>query len=275
MVIKEACNSKDFKNYDTQRLREELLISNLFVNNTVNLTYCYIDRIIVGGVVPVKEPLKLGTSNELKSEFFLARREMGVLNIAGKGKIIVDGVTYNMNKYDCLYIGRGSRDIQFISDDENNPAKFYLNSCPAHKDYPTTHAPMSKATPKHVGSKEKSNERTLYKYIYPQGIQSCQLVMGCTMLNEGSVWNTMPVHTHDRRMEVYLYFDLGDDVVFHLMGKGDETRHIVMHNEESVISPSWSIHSGCGTKNYTFIWGMCGENQDFDDMDNIEIKDMK
>jgi 4-deoxy-L-threo-5-hexosulose-uronate ketol-isomerase len=225
--------------------------------------------------MPVKEPQKLGTSNELKSEYFLARREMGVINIGGNGKIIVDGVSYNMNKYDCLYIGKGSKDITFISDDENNPAKFYLNCCPAHKEYPTSHAPLSKATPKHLGSKATCNERTIYKYIYPEGIKSCQLVMGCTMLEEGSVWNTMPTHTHDRRMEVYLYFDLGDDIVFHLMGKGDETRHIVMHNEESVISPSWSIHSGCGTKNYTFIWGMCGENQDFDDMDHIAIKDMK
>lgn len=276
MEVREACNSKDFVSYDTKRLRDDFLITDLFTLGETKVVYSHNDRIIVGGVVPASNPLKLEAATEIRAKYFLERREMGVLNIGGKGSIIVDGTTYEMNKYDCLYIGRGSKEITFASDDETKPAKFYFNSVPAHKTYPTTHAPMSKANPKKVGSIETSNERTIYQYIHPDVIQSCQLVMGCTLLEKGSVWNTMPPHTHDRRMEVYLYFDMDDEnVVFHMMGKPDETRHIVVKNEEAVISPSWSIHAGVGTRNYTFIWGMCGENMDYDDMDHIKIKDLK
>lgn len=275
MKVRQASGQQDYKNYDTKRLREEYLIENLFIADSIELTYSHFDRIIAGGAMPIKGELILTAGDELRAQYFLERREMGIINIGDKGYVIADGVRYEMEKYDCLYLGRGVKDVKFISSDGGAPAKFYFNSVPAHKEFPTVHMPNKQATPVRLGSKAECNERTIYKYIHGGGIKSCQLVMGLTILNEGSVWNTMPVHTHERRMEVYLYFDMKESIVFHMMGPKDETRHIIMHNEQAVISPSWSIHSGCGTSNYTFIWGMCGENQAFDDMDGIKTEDLK
>lgn len=276
MEIRQPSSKNDYKSYDTNRLREEYLIDSLFSKDSVNLTYSHFDRIIAGGAMPVDKELQLTAGDELRAQYFLERRELGIINIGGKGIVIADGINYDMDKYDCLYLGRGVKDIVFKSLDSASPAKFYLNSCPAHKEYPSVHMPNKQATPVKLGSKSECNERTIYKYIHSGGILSCQLVMGLTILEDGSVWNTMPTHTHERRMEVYMYFDMSEDsLVFHLMGSPDETRHIVMRNEQAVISPSWSIHSGCGTKNYTFIWGMCGENQEFTDMDAVNIKDIR
>lgn len=276
MKVREPSNSLDYKHYDTERLRKEYLIEDVFGIDEINLVYSHIDRIIVGGVVPVEKSVVLETAPELRSPTFLARREMGIINIGGDGVVTIDGAKYPMTKYDCLYVGRGAAKITFESDDKTNPAKFYLNSVPAHTSYPTKLCRQKDANARHLGSKSNCNERTIYRYILPGGVDSCQLVMGLTHLEEGSIWNTMPCHTHERRMEVYLYFDMSDeDIVMHFMGPKDETRHIVMKNEEAIISPSWSIHSGAGTRNYTFIWGMCGENQDFDDMDNFVTTELK
>ena len=276
LEIRDYCNKEDYKHYDTARLRKEFLIESPFGIDECKFVYSYIDRIIAGGVIPVEKKVVLESAPELRSKTFLARREMGVINIEGKGVIEVDGEIYELDHFDCLYVGRGKEKIVFSSVDKANPAKFYINSAPAHMTYPTVLTTLEQADHRYLGSKETCNERTIHRYILPGKVQSCQLVMGLTHLEVGSIWNTMPCHTHDRRMEVYMYFDMGeDDVVMHFMGPGDETRHIVMKNEQAVISPSWSIHSGAGTKNYTFIWGMVGENQDFDDMDNIVATDLK
>ena len=275
MEIRTASSPKDVKHYTTERLREEFLIQNLFVPNEIKLVYSHIDRIITGAAVPLS-PLTLTAGDELRAEYFLQRREMGVINIGGKGTITIDGKVYELeNKYG-IYIGMGSKDIVFSSADSSNPAKFYINSAPAHKTYPTVLIKPEDCVFVELGSLEESNHRTIRKYILPGQVESCQLVMGMTSLKPGSVWNTMPCHTHDRRMEVYLYFDMPEDaLVFHYMGEPNETRHIVMRNEEAVISPSWSIHAGSGTQAYTFIWGMVGENQDFDDMDGAAMSDIK
>ena len=276
MELRTACSPKDAKHYDTDRLREEFLIQNLFRENEIKYVYSHIDRIITGGAKPVGKALTIEAGDELRAEYFLERREMGIFNIGGLGKVTVDGTAYELRYKDAIYIGRGSKDIKLESADDSNPAKFYFNSCPAHKEYPTKVVHPEDVFTRELGSAEGCNHRFLRRYILPGQVESCQLVMGMTTLCEGSVWNTMPCHTHDRRMEVYLYFELGkDDVVFHLMGEPTETRHIVMRNEEAVISPSWSIHSASATKNYTFIWGMCGENQDFDDMDNVAMTDLR
>ena len=276
MELRTASSPRDVKTYDTKRLREEFLIDDLFKADDVKLVYSHIDRIITGSAVPVKAPLALATGDELRAEYFLQRRELGVINIGGEGTVTVDGTVYTLRNRDGLYVGRGSKEVVFASCDPANPAKFYLNSCPAHTAYPTVYIRPEDCVRAELGSLETANHRTICKYILPGQVQSCQLVMGMTKLEPGSVWNTMPCHTHDRRMEVYLYFDLPEDgFVMHFMGEGDETRHIIMRNEQAVISPSWSIHSGCGTQAYTFIWGMCGENQDFDDMDGIVMKDLK
>lgn len=276
MELRAASNPRDVKNYTTDRLREEFLIQELFVPGKTKMVYSHVDRIITAGVCPSDKPIALEAGAELRAEYFLERRELGVINIGGKGTVTVDGVEYVLEAKDGLYVGMGSKDITFSSADANAPAKFYLNSAPAHKTYPTEKIEISTAEPQRLGSLNESNQRTIYKYIHPQGVKSCQLVMGMTMLEPGSVWNTMPCHTHDRRMEVYLYFNMPEDaVVFHYMGEPTETRHIVMRNEEAVISPSWSIHSGCGTRNYTFIWGMVGENQVFSDMDAVDMKDLR
>lgn len=275
MEIRSAANPKDVKTYDTARLREEFLIEGLFAKGESKTVYSHVDRIITGSACPVS-PLTLEAGKVLRAEYFLERREMGIINIGAKGSVTVDGVKYELENKDGLYIGMGSKEIVFASEDASNTAKFYFNSAPAHKTYPIEKIEISKAEPAKMGSLEESNQRTIYKYIHPMGVKSCQLVMGMTILEPGSVWNTMPCHTHDRRMEVYLYFNMPEDaVVFHYMGEPTETRHIVMRNEQAVISPSWSIHSGCGTRNYTFIWGMVGENQVFSDMDAVSMKEIK
>ncbi len=275
MEIRSASNPKDFKHYTTERLREEFHISNLFTKDNLRLVYSHIDRIITGGAMPVHETLCLEGGKELASEYFLERREMGVINIGGAGIITVDGTDYELNPRDGIYIGMGAREIAMKSVDVNDPAKFYISSCPAHKTYPTVKIDITKAKKVPCGSAEDANKRVINQYIHPEVIKSCQLAMGLTRLDEGSVWNTMPCHTHDRRMEVYLYLDMSeDDVVFHLMGEPNQTRHIVMKNEEAVINPSWSIHSGVGTRAYTFIWAMCGENQEFTDMDHVLTRDL-
>lgn len=276
MDTRYANHPNDSKKYDTKELREHYLQEKIFEKDEVSLTYSHVDRIIFGGVMPVDKEVILEATAELRADYFLQRREMGAINVGGKGAVVLDGVKYELNKYEGLYIGMGTKEISFISEDKNNPAKFYINCVPAHKTYPTVKIDRSKAVTADLGDQANMNKRTIYKFIHPEVCKSCQLSMGVTMLKEGNSWNSMPCHTHERRMEVYFYFDLPQEQrVFHLMGQPQETRHIVMANEQAVISPSWSIHAGVGTSNYTFIWGMCGENQEFDDMDNIEIKDMK
>lgn len=275
MELRTASSPKDVKHYTTDRLREEFLIQDLFQVDELKTIYSHIDRIIVGSAVPTKE-MKLTAGDEIRAEYFLQRREMGIINIGGKGTVTVDGTVYELDYKDGMYIGMGSKDILFNSADPSNPAKFYFNSAPAHTTYPTVLIKPEDCVSVELGSLEESNHRVIRKYILPGQVESCQLVMGMTSLKPGSVWNTMPCHTHDRRMEVYLYFEMPEDaLVFHYMGEPTETRHIVMRNEEAVISPSWSIHSGSGTQAYTFIWGMVGENQDFDDMDGCAMKDIK
>lgn len=287
METRMSSSPRDVKYYTTDRLREEFLIDDLFQIDDIKLVYSYIDRIITGSAVPVNKELKLTAGDELRADYFLERRELGVINIGGKGSVIVDGKEYVLEYKEGLYVGMGSKDISFKSADSAAPAKFYLNSAPAHKTYPTVLI-KPEGTPGEgivivkdenkveLGSLEESNHRTICKYILPGQVESCQLVMGMTKLEPGSVWNTMPCHTHDRRMEVYLYFDMGpEDLVFHYMGEPTETRHIIMRNEQAVISPSWSIHAGSGTRAYTFIWGMVGENQAFGDMDGCAMKDLR
>ena len=276
MEVRDASNAKDVKYYTTDRLREEFHISNLFTKDNIRMVYSHTDRIIVIGMMPVMSSLKLQAGKELAAEYFLERRELGCINIGGKGSIVIDGETYEMNPRDGIYVGRGHKELVFKSESPENPAKFYMTSCPAHTEYPIKKIDITKARKVPCGSVEDCNKRVINQYIHPEVIKSCQLAMGLTELEVGSNWNTMPSHTHDRRMEVYLYLDMGpDDAVFHMMGEPKETRHIVMHNEEAVISPSWSIHSGVGTKNYSFIWAMCGENQEFTDMDHIETKELR
>ena len=276
MEVRCASNPKDVKHYTTERLREEFHISKLFTKDNIRMVYSHIDRIITAGVMPVFQELKLEAGKELAAEYFLERREMGCINVGGKGVITIDGTDYEMNPRDGIYIGMGNKEVKFKSVDAEDPAKFYVSSCPAHKAYPIKKIDITKAKKVPCGSVEDCNKRVINQYIHPEVMESCQLAMGLTQLEPGSNWNTMPCHTHDRRMEVYLYLDMGEnDAVFHMMGEPDETRHIIMHNEEAVISPSWSIHSGVGTKNYSFIWAMCGENQEFDDMDHIETRDLR
>ncbi|MGF6989452.1 4-deoxy-L-threo-5-hexosulose-uronate ketol-isomerase [Lachnospiraceae bacterium PF1-21] len=287
MELRTAASPRDVKHYTTERLREEFLIEKVFREDEIYLVYSHIDRIITGSAMPIKKELVLTAGDELRAEFFLQRREMGVINIGGPGTITVDGKAYVVGTKEGMYIGMGKKDIAFSSQDSENPAKFYINSAPAHMTYPTILI-KPEGTPSddvvivkdenkvELGTLEDANHRTICKYILPGQVESCQLEMGITALEPGSVWNTMPCHTHDRRMEVYLYFEIPEDsFVMHFMGEPTETRHLVMRNEEAVISPSWSIHSGCGSRNYTFIWGMVGENQDFDDMDNVDLKDLK
>ncbi|WCF06445.1 5-dehydro-4-deoxy-D-glucuronate isomerase [Paenibacillus thiaminolyticus] len=277
MEIRYACHPEGAKGYDTSRLREEFLIEKLFIDNEIQMVYSHVDRYITGGVLPTTKTVKLeADAKEMGADYFLERREIGIINVGGEGVITVDGVAYDMEPRDCLYIGMGSKDVTFASKEAARPARFYFNSTPAHKTYPTEKVAISKATPQHLGSLSSSNERTIYKYIHRDGVQSCQLVMGMTLLKPNNMWNTMPCHTHNRRSEVYFYFDMPEDgVVFHLMGEPQETRHVVVRNEQAIISPSWSIHSGVGTSSYTFIWGMAGENQTFEDMDMVDMKDLK
>lgn len=280
MDIRYSANPNDVKKYNTEELRKEFLIQGLYKEDQVVSVYSHVDRMVVLGICPVHEQLPITKGIDVWKEFgtsyFLERREAGVFNIGGKGKIIVDGTEYVMNYKDCLYISKESKDVKFISDDSDNPAKFYLVSAPAHKVCKTTYIPIEKANKRPMGDVKTSNKRTINQFIHPDVIETCQLSMGMTSLEEGSVWNSMPAHTHERRMEIYTYFEIPENnSVFHFMGQPTETRHLAMQNYEAVISPSWSIHCGCGTSNYTFIWAMGGENQVFDDMDNINIPDMR
>lgn len=287
MEVRTAASPRDVRHYTTQRLREEFLVQGLFQADTINLVYSHIDRIITGAAVPVKKTLALLAGAELCAEYFLQRRELGIINIGGDGTVRIDGRTYEIKAREGMYVGRGAKEITFASNDSSHPAKFYLNSAPAHVAYPTVHIKpegepedgvviIKDENKVETGTLEDSNHRIINKYIVTGQVESCQLAMGMTKLLPGSVWNTMPAHTHDRRMEVYLYFDMEDDAfVMHYMGEPQETRHIIMHNEEAVISPSWSIHAGCGSRAYTFIWGMCGENQDYGDMDHIANQDLR
>lgn len=276
MDIRQPANQRDFESYTTERMREEFLVQNLFVPGSVNLTYSYIDRMIVGGICPDK-PLALEGGKELGTDYFLERREVGVINVGPTGSVQVDGQSYELSKHDGLYIGRGVKDVVFSSQSTAEPARFYLLSGPAHKAYPTQKVTMEEAESARIGTPEQSNVRVLNKYIHPDGVQSANLVMGVTVVEPCSVWNSLPpCHTHARRMEVYFYYDLKPDaVLFHLMGEPERTRHIVMRNEEAVISPSWSIHAGAGTSDYRFIWGMVGDNQVFSDMDVIDVDRLK
>ncbi|RPK12917.1 5-dehydro-4-deoxy-D-glucuronate isomerase [Priestia endophytica] len=276
METRYAHHPEDVKKQTTEELRKNFLVETLFEADHVHLTYTHNDRMIFGGVTPSQEELTIKLDKELGVNYFLERRELGIINIGADGTVILDGVEYEMKGRDGLYVGRGTKDVKFRSNDANNPAKFYINSTPAHHTYPTVKIDIKKIDPLHKGEQGTLNERNIYQYIHPNVCESCQLQMGLTMLSPGSVWNTMPCHTHERRMEVYLYFDMEPDTrVFHFMGKPEETRHLVMKNEQAAISPSWSIHTGTATSNYTFIWGMCGENITYDDMDHVKMEDLR
>lgn len=276
MEIRFQNSPAEVKNMDTQLLRNNFLIQKLMADDVITLMYSHYDRVIIGGVKPVSKTVSLANENELRAEYFLQRREMGIINVGGNGQVIADGQTFSVNKLDCLYLGKGTKSVSFKSADQNKAACFYILSAPAHQAYPTTLLKKENAISNTVGSLETSNHRTIYKYIHAEGIQSAQLVMGLTILEKGSVWNTMPAHTHTRRMEAYFYFDVPEDqVVFHLMGEPQQTRHIVVQNHEAVVSPPWSVHSGCGTSNYGFIWGMAGENYTYTDMDAVFINALR
>lgn len=271
-----TCHPSDFKTYDTQRIRKDFLVENLMLDGESNLVYSHYDRYIVGGVVPTETPLRLETIDPLKSQYFLERRELGVINVGGKGTVQVNGEKYELEYKEALYIGQGNEEVIFSSVEASKAAHFYLNSAPAHRSYPTKKITAADAEIVELGSIDTSNERTIRKLIVSSVVDVCQLQMGMTELKKGSVWNTLPAHTHDRRMEVYFYFEVPEgQAVSHFMGQTDETRHIWMHNEQAVISPEWSIHCGAGTAPYTFIWGMAGENLDYGDMDGCEIKDLR
>jgi 4-deoxy-L-threo-5-hexosulose-uronate ketol-isomerase len=261
---------------NAEELRSNFLVQNIMKPDELNLLYTHYDRVIIGGVVPVSKTINLPTYPALKAAYFLERRELGVINVGGDGEIKVNGKAYNVNKLDCLYIGKGNQKISFKSKKKDNPAKFYLLSSPAHHAYITKLMKKEKASPTEMGAVATANQRTIYKYIHAEGLKSCQLVMGLTILKEGSVWNTMPTHVHDRRMEAYFYFDVPQNQkIIHLMGEPTETKHLVVSNNEAIISPPWSIHSGCGTSNYGFIWGMAGENFIYTDMDAVNINDLR
>ncbi|WP_299017856.1 5-dehydro-4-deoxy-D-glucuronate isomerase [uncultured Photobacterium sp.] len=276
MEIRQPIHSAHAKQLDTEGLREQFLIENMFQAGQINLTYSHIDRIIVGGAVPTTEELALEGGKEIGVDFFLERRELGAINIGEPGLVIVDGETYEIGTREAIYVGKGAKEVKFVSVSAEKPSRFYVNSAPAHMTYPTRKITREDASPETLGSQENCNVRTINKYLHPSVLPTCQLLMGLTELAPGSLWNTMPCHTHERRMEVYLYFNMKDDnIVFHYMGEPQETRHIVMRNEQAVISPSWSIHSGVGTAAYTFIWSMVGENQTFHDMDHVAMSDLK
>lgn len=278
MQVRQSIHSEHAKRLDTTELRREFLIEKIFEADQYTMTYSHIDRIIVGGIMPVGKSVTIGTEvgKQLGVSYFLERREFGAINIGGAGVITVDGKRYEIGNEEAIYIGKGAKEVVFSSVDAAKPAKLYYNSAPAHMAYPTKLITRADVTPMTVGSQETSNLRTINKYLIPEVVETCQLSMGLTKLAEGNLWNTMPTHTHERRMEAYFYFNIDEEnAVFHMMGQPQETRHILVHNEQAVISPSWSIHSGVGTKSYTFIWGMIGENQTYDDMDHVKIKDIR
>ncbi|WP_314011443.1 5-dehydro-4-deoxy-D-glucuronate isomerase [Pseudostreptobacillus hongkongensis] len=277
MEVRYTHSPKDIEHYSTKELRDEFLVEKVFLPGEIKLTYTHNDRMIFGGVMPLDKELEIKLDKELGVNYFLERRELGVINIGGEGIIEIDGKLDNMKKQDGYYISRGTKEVKFKSVDKINPAKFYVVSVPAHKDYPNVKISIDQIKPLEAGEDLTLNKRKIYQYIHPNICESCQLQMGYTILEPGSSWNTMPCHTHERRMETYVYFDFPSDYtkVFHLMGKPDETKHLVVGNEQAIISPSWSIHSGVGTTNYSFIWSMCGENITYTDMDMVDMNDLK
>ena len=280
MDIRYSCNQRNFKRYTTEETRSEFLIENLYVANEVVAVYSHVDRMVTLGCMPTTETVSIDKGidvwHNFGTHYFLERREVGVFNIGGAGSITADGVEYELGYKDCLYITQGTKEVLFSSKDAAKPAKFYMVSAPAHRAYETKLIKIADAAKKPLGAMETSNKRVINQFIHPDVLPTCQLSMGMTVLEPGSVWNTMPAHTHERRMEVYMYFEVPENnVVFHMMGEGSETRHIVMQNEQAVISPSWSIHAGAGTSSYTFIWAMGGENQAFDDMDVIPTTELR
>ena len=280
MDIRYSTGPNDVKRYTTEELRKEFLIQNLYQPDSVQAVYSHVDRMVVLGIMPVKEtvPIDKGIDvwGNFGTDYFLERREAGVFNLGGPGSIEADGESFRLGFEDCLYITKGTKSVNFASEDPENPARFYLVSAPAHRACKTTFLSFADANKRPCGAEETANKRVINQFIHPDVLETCQLSMGLTQLAPGSVWNTMPAHTHERRMEVHTYFNIPEgNVVFHMMGQGQETRHIVMQNYDAVISPSWSIHAVCGTAAYTFIWAMGGENQAFDDMDNIPIPEMR
>jgi len=275
MKQRHEASPREVERMNTKELRADFLVESLMVPGKSNFIYSHYDRMVLGAVVPSSKAINLSNYNTLKSKFFLERREMGILNVGGKGTIVADGKTYKMDHLSCLYLGRGTKKIAFKSSSKKKYAKYFIFSAPAHKSYPNAICTQDKATPETIGAEKTANHRTIFKYIHGGGIKSCQVVMGLTMVKEGSVWNTMPPHTHDRRSEVYFYFDLSKDQgVMHFMGQPQETRHLWVKNQQAVISPPWSIHAGSGTSNYSFIWAMAGENQDFTDMDFVTLNEI-
>ncbi|WP_313386229.1 5-dehydro-4-deoxy-D-glucuronate isomerase [Chishuiella sp.] len=273
--LRYAHHPNDVKKYTTEELRDHFLIPELFLENTIKLVYSMYDRLIVGGVYPKTKPLKLEPTEDLKSNYFLERRELGIINVGGKGKVTVDGIIYELNNKEALYIGKGNKEIIFDKS-ENEQPYFYINSAPAHVTFPTKKVTKKEAEIVELGETKYANKRTINKLLVNSVLETCQLQMGMTELHEGSVWNTMPAHTHERRMEAYFYFDLEEDqTISHYMGQPNETRHIFMQNHQAILSPEWSIHSGVGTSNYTFIWGMAGENMDYGDMDTVKTNELK
>jgi 4-deoxy-L-threo-5-hexosulose-uronate ketol-isomerase len=278
MDIRQPVHSEHARTLDTAGLRRHFLIERVFVPGAISLTYSQTDRIIVGGICPTTAPLEFAADlgKHTGTDFFLERRELGLINIGGDAVVTIDGIRFEVKAEEALYVGKGARAVRFASADPSHPARLYFNSAPAHAAYPHRRITMAEASRETLGDPRTANRRTINKYIVPTVLPSCQLVMGMTKLDECSLWNTMPCHTHDRRMEVYFYFNLPPDgVVFHMMGQPQETRHLVVRNEQAVISPSWSIHSGVGTQAYTFIWGMIGENQVFPDMDHVAPADLR
>lgn len=274
-AIRRTPRPQDLIGMSTQEQRDTFQISSLFQSGELVAHFTDLDRLVVGGVMPTAKPIELPNHKETGRAFFLERRELGAINIGGAGKVLADGQSFALDKLDCVYLPMGTKSVSFTSDDAKNPAKFYLLSCPAHAAHPMRMMKSSEAAPVNLGAIETSNKRTIYKFIHQGGIQSCQLVMGLTALEPGSVWNSFPSHTHWRRTEIYFYFDLGDKIVSHFYGEPQETRHLFLHNEDVALSPNWSMHFGCGTGNYKFIWGMAGENQVFDDMDAVKPLDLK
>jgi 4-deoxy-L-threo-5-hexosulose-uronate ketol-isomerase len=271
-----AIGPDEAKQFSTEALRANFLLENLMQDGAINFTYTHYDRMMIGSAKPTVNALSLETYPELRSEYFLERREIGIINVGGGGTVEVDGSAYALSKMDCLYVGKGARQVSFLSTSAETPALYYLLSCPAHKELPARLMKKEEAAPVELGSTATANQRTIYKYIHLQGIESCQLVMGLTVLKEGSVWNTMPSHVHDRRMEAYFYFDVPEGQrVIHLMGQPQQTRHVFVANHQGIASPPWSIHSGAGTSNYAFIWGMAGENKDYSDMDPVSAAELR
>src|SRR5215469_4755860 len=274
-TIRRMPRPRDVSGMSTQELRETFLVENIFTPGQITGTFTDLDRLVVGGAMPADRPLELPNHKETGRAFFLERRELGAINIGGFGKIVADGKTFALDKLDCAYLPMGTKSVAFESSDAKTPAKFYFLSCPAHSAHPATMLKAKDASPVALGSQATANKRTIYKFIHQGGIQSCQLVMGFTALDEGNVWNSFPPHTHWRRTEIYFYFDLGEKILTHFMGEPQQTRHLFMHNEQVALSPNWSIHCGCGEGNYKFIWGMAGENQVFDDMDPAKPLDLR